>query len=163
MTQNLDKGNIYQAAKNANLNDNQMKQINSLTDMYSTHVRLSGLPTQVAHYEYNQLPADQQKAMAAYFGGEEPKQGRGLIVQALYIVSWPVVEPIKGIFKAAGWLSDQVTRVYRTGSIMVQEDKNVVDAWRRSGATGEYVFNPERMQKIIDTYGNDYEIGRAHV
>ena len=86
MTQNIDKGNIYQAAKNANLDPNQMKQINSLTDMYSTHVKLTGLPTQVAQYQYSQLPADQQKAMAAFFGGDEKTPNRGAIGQAFYII-----------------------------------------------------------------------------
>jgi hypothetical protein len=156
MTQNLNKGNIYQAAKNANLNENQMKQINSLSDMYSTHVKLNNLPVSVAQYQFGQLSTDQQESMASFFGGDDTTPQRGLIGQAFYIVSRPVVEPIKAVFKAAEWASDQVNRIYRTGSIMVQEKKNFIDAWRRSGLDGETVFNPEKFQKILNTYGYDY-------
>ncbi len=46
----------------------------------------------------------------------DPK--RGFIGQAFYIVSRPVVEPVKAIFKAAGWASDQVTRAYRVGAML---------------------------------------------
>ena len=156
MTQNLDKGNIYQAAKNANLNPNQMKQINSLSDMYSAHVKLNNLPTAVAQYQFGQMSPQQQEAMASFFGGDDKTPQRGLIGQAFYIASRPIVEPIKAVFKAANWASDQVTRAYRTGSIMAQEGKNLTDAWERSGASGENVFNPAKIQKIVDTYGYDY-------
>ncbi|NDE62605.1 MAG: hypothetical protein EB038_10550, partial [Cyclobacteriaceae bacterium] len=153
---NLDKGNIYQAAKNANLNPNQMKQIDSLSDMYSTHVKLTNLPTAVAQYQFDQMSSQQQEAMASFFGGDEKTPQRGLIGQAFYIASRPIVEPIKAVFKAANWASDQVTRAYRAGSIAVQEGKNLPDAWRRSGASGENVFNPGKIQKAIDKYGYDY-------
>lgn len=156
MTQNLDKGNIYQAARRANLNPTQMNQINSLSDMYSQHVRLSNLPRDVASSEFSQLPLDQQKKQAAFFGGvDDTDPKRGVIGQAAYIISRPVVEPIKAVFKAANWASDQVTRAYRTGAIAVAEDMDLASAWRRSGANGEMVFNPDRIQKAKAQYGND--------
>jgi hypothetical protein len=156
MAQDLDKGNVYQAAKKANLNPSQMETVKALTGMYSTHTRLSNMPVNVAQSEFNQLTPEQQKAMAAYFGqADDSNPNRGVIGQAAYIISRPVVEPIKAVFKAAGWASDQVTRVYRAGTIATQEQLNIADAWRRSGANGEMVFNPGRIEKVTQQYGAD--------
>ena len=156
MGQDLDKGNLYQAAKRANLSQSQMATIQALSGMYSTHSRLSNMPTNVASAEFNQLTPEQQKAMAAYFGtADDTNPNRGLIGQAAYIISRPVVEPIKAVFKAAGWASDQMTRIYRAGSVATQEQINIADAWRRSGANGEMVFNPDRIEKVKEQYGID--------
>jgi hypothetical protein len=156
MGQDLDKGNLYQAAKRANLSQSQMATIQALTGMYSTHSRLSNMPVNVASAEFNQLNAEQQKAMAAYFGAtDDTNPNRGLIGQAFYIASRPVVEPIKAVFKVAGWASDQMTRLYRTGSVATQEQINIADAWRRSGANGEMTFNPDRIEKVKEQYGLD--------
>jgi hypothetical protein len=153
MPQNINKGNLYQAAKQSNLNPAQMNQINSLADMYSTHTTLSNLPTQVASYEFNQLNTDKQKKMAEFFGQNDETPNRGLIGQAAYIISRPVVEPIKAIFNAANWASDQVTRAYRTGAIAAMEKEDLADAWKKSGANGEMVFNDNRIKKAIEIYG----------
>jgi hypothetical protein len=156
MSQNINKGNIYQAAKRANLTPQQTQKINSLTDMYSQHVRLNNLPPSVGAAEYNQLPIDQQKAQADFFGGiDDTDPKRGFIGQAAYIISRPVVEPIKAVFKAAGWASDQVTRAYRVGAIGISEGVDLGDAFQRSGANGEQVFNPGRIEKVEKTYGRD--------
>lgn len=156
MGQNLDKGNIYQAAKRANLKPAQMDQINSLSEMYSQHTYLNSLPKDVAAYQFSQLSPDKQQKQAEFFGGiddNDPK--RGAIGQAFYIISRPVVEPIKAVFKAANWASDQVTRVYRAGAIAGVEGMDLASAWRRSGANGEAVFNPDRIQKAVSQYGRD--------
>lgn len=158
MAQNLDKTNIYQAAKRANLNPAQMQQINSLSEMYSTHSRLTGMPTNVAQQEYSQLSPEKQTSMAAFFGPgkEDPaKPQRSFIEQAAYIVSRPIVEPIKAVFNAANWLSDQTTRLYRVGAISMAENKSLSEAWQRSGARGEQVFNPDRIDRAIRAYGSD--------
>lgn len=157
MAQDLNKGNLYQAAKRANLTEGQMATIEAMSQMYTTHSRLSNMPVNVAQSEFNQLSPEQKKAMAAYFGGPEDdtNPNRGFIGQAFYIASRPVVEPIKAVFKAAMWASDQVTRVYRAGSIAKQEDINLSDAWRRSGASGEMVFNPDRIERVKKEYGAD--------
>lgn len=156
MSQDLNKGNIKQAALRANLGPAQMEKVNALTDMYSTHIRLSNLPPRVAQAEYATLDQDKQEALGKFFDVQNQETpGRGVIGQAAYIISRPVVEPVKAIFKAAGWLSDQVTRVYRAGTIAVQEGMNPADAWQRSGANGEMVFNPGRIQKATALYGAD--------
>ena len=156
MSQDLNKGNIKQAALRANLSSSQMEKVDALTSMYSTHVRLSNLPPRVAQQEYSQLDQDKQEALNQFFDVANPETpGRSAIGQAAYIISRPVVEPVKAIFKTAGWLSDQVTRIYRAGTIAVQESMNPADAWQRSGANGEMVFNPERIQKATAMYGTD--------
>ena len=157
MGQNLNKGNIYQAAQQAGLNPSQKNQINALSDMYSTHVQLSNLPAQVGAYQFSQLDPDKQKKMAEFFGGEDDTSPRrGWIGQAAYIISRPVVEPIKAVFNAANWASDQVTRTYRTGLIAGTQGVDLADAWKKSGANGEMTFDPGRIQKAITTYGQDY-------
>ena len=157
MGQDLNKGNIYQAAQQAGLSPSQKNQINSLSDMYSTHVQLSNLPATVGAYQFGQLTPDKQQKMAEFFGGQNDQSPRrGWIGQAAYIISRPVVEPVKAIFNAANWASDQVTRTYRAGAIAGTEGLNLADAWKRSGANGEQVFNPGRIQKAVATYGQDY-------
>jgi hypothetical protein len=153
MAQGIDKGNLYQAAKQSNLNPKQMNQINSFSDMYATHTTLSNLPSQVASYEFSQLNPDKQKKMAEFFGQNDETPNRGFIGQAAYIISRPIVEPIKAIFNAANWASDQVTRAYRTGAIAVSEKEDFADAWKKSGANGEMVFNDSRIKKAIEVYG----------
>ena len=118
MGQNLDKGNIFQAARRANLKPAQMDQINSLSEMYSQHNYLNSLPKDVAAYQFGQMPLDRQQKQSEFFGGiDDTDPKRGVLGQALYVISRPVVEPVKAVFKAANWASDQVTRAYRTGAI----------------------------------------------
>lgn len=156
MGQNLDKGNLFQAAKRANLKPAQMDQINSLSEMYSQHTYLNSLPKDVAAYQFSQMPLDRQQKQAEFFGGiDDTDPKRGVIGQAFYIISRPVVEPVKAVFKAANWASDQVTRAYRTGVIAGVEGMDLASAWRRSGANGEAVFNPDRIQKAVSQYGRD--------
>ena len=155
MSQNINKGNIYQAANKAGLNSAQKDQINSLTEMYSTHTRLSNLPESIAAIEYKQLPTNQQTAMAQFFSTEEEKPGQGFIMKAGSWLLKPVIEPIKTVFAAANWASDQVTRAYRTGRIADEEKIDLATAWKKSGANGEQVFIPDRINKAIATYGQD--------
>ena len=156
MGQNLDKGNISQAARRANLKPAQMDQINSLSEMYSQHNYLNSLPKDVAAYQFGQMPLDKQQKQAEFFGGiDDTDPKRGVLGQALYVISRPVVEPVKAVFKAANWASDQVTRAYRTGVIAGVEGMDLASAWRRSGANGEAVFNPDRIQKAVSQYGRD--------
>jgi hypothetical protein len=157
MGQNLNKGNIYQAAQQAGLNASQKNQINALSDMYSTHVQLSNLPAQVGAYQFSQMNPEKQQKMAEFFGGEDDQSPRrGWIGQAAYIISRPVVEPIKAVFNAANWASDQVTRTYRAGAISATQGVDLAEAWRKSGANGEMAFNPGRIEKAMSTYGKDY-------
>jgi hypothetical protein len=156
MSADLDKGNIFQAAKRANLSPSQMNQVNALTSMYSTHVRLSQLPQRVAAIEYSNMDPDKQESIKAFFDVANPETpGRGAIRQAGYILSRPIVEPFKAVFKTAGWLSDQVTRAYRVGRIAGGQGVDLSEAWEKSGANGEMVFNPDRIQKATSMYGSD--------
>lgn len=155
MSQNINKGNLYQAANRAGLNPAQQNQINSLEQMYSTHTTLNNLPESIAAIEFKQLPANQQTAMAQFFSSEEETPGQGFIMKAGSWLLKPVVEPIKEVFKAANWASDQVTRAYRTGRIAAGQEVDLTTAWKKSGANGEQVFNPDRINKAVSTYGQD--------
>ena len=129
MAQELNKGNLYQAAKRANLNSAQMNQIDSLSKMYSQHVYLNNLPKDVAANQFAQMPLDQQRKQAEFFGGiDDTDPKRGFLGNAIYIASRPIVEPIKAVFKAANWASDQVTRAYRTGAISLMEGEDLASA-----------------------------------
>ena len=155
MSQNINKGNLYQAASRAGLNPSQKNQINSLAEMYSTHTSLSNLPESIAAIEYKQLSANQQTAMAQFFSSEEETPGQGFIMKAGSWLLKPIVEPIKEVFKAANWASDQVTRAYRTNRIAAEEKVDLATAWKKSGANGEQVFIPDRINRAITTYGQD--------
>lgn len=155
MSQNINKGNLYQAANKAGLNPAQQNQINSLAEMYSTHTTLNNLPESIAAIEFKQLPANQQKAMAQFFSSEEETPGQGFIMKAGSWLLKPIVEPIKEVFKAANWASDQVTRAYRTGRIADEEKVDLATAWKKSGANGEQVFISDRINKVVATYGQD--------
>jgi len=155
MAQNLNTGNFYQAAERAKLNPAQKNQINSFADMYSKHKSLTNMPDAVAALEYNQLPADQQKSMAEFFGNDETKPGQGAVMKADSWLAKPIVEPVKEVLKAANWASDQVTRAYRTGRIAIGEQTDIASAFRRSGANGEQVYDESRISKAIATYGQN--------
>jgi hypothetical protein len=155
MSQNINKGNLYQAANKAGLNSAQQNQINSLAEMYSTHTSLSNLPDQIAATEFKQLPANQQVAMAQFFSSEEETPGQGFIMKAGSWLLKPIVEPVKEVFKAANWASDQVTRAYRIGRIAAGQEVDLATAWKKSGANGEQVFNPDRINKAVSAYGQD--------
>jgi hypothetical protein len=155
MAQNINTGNLYQAAERAKLNPAQKNQINSFADMYSKHTSLTNLPDAIAALEYDQLSADQQKSMAEFFGDDETKPGQGAVMKAASWLVKPIVEPVKEVLKAANWASDQVTRAYRVGRIAIGENTDIVSAFRRSGANGEQVYNESRISKAIATYGKD--------
>lgn len=155
MAQNLNKGNLYQAAERAGLNPSQKEQINSLADMYSTHTYINNLPKAVAEIEYNQLSPEQQKSMAQFFGDNETKPGQGAIVKAATWLAKPIIEPVKEILKAANWASDQVTRAYRTGRIAWSERTDLATAFRKSGANGEQVYDQGRISKAVAQYGQN--------
>lgn len=155
MAQNVNKGNLYQAAERSGLNPAQKDQINSFADMYSKHTSLTNLPDAIAALEYDQLPADQQKSMAEFFGDDETKPGQGAVMKAASWLVKPIVEPVKEVLKAANWASDQVTRLYRTGRIAVGERTDLASAFQRSGANGEQVYDESRIIKAINTYGKD--------
>ena len=155
MSQNINKGNLYQAANKAGLNSGQQNQINSLAEMYSTHTTLNNLPESIAAIEFKQLPANQQTAMAQFFSSEEETPGQGFIMKAGSWLLKPIVEPIKEVFKAANWASDQVTRFYRTNRIAAEEQVDLATAWKKSGANGEQVFIPDRINRAVSAYGQD--------
>ena len=155
MAQNVNKGNLYQAAERAKLNPAQKNQINSFADMYSKHSSLTNLPDAIAAIEFNQLPAEQQKSMAQYFGGDETQPGQGAVMKAASWLVKPIVEPVKEVLKAANWASDQVTRAYRTGRIAIGEQTDIASAFRRSGANGEQVYDESRISKAVATYGQN--------
>jgi hypothetical protein len=155
MAQNINKGNLYQAANKAGLTSAQKNEINSLEEMYSSFTSLSNLPESIAAIEFKQLPVNQQTKMAQFFGSEEDTPGQGFLMKAGSWLIKPVVEPIKEVFKAANWASDQVTRAYRTGRIAVGQDVDLATAWKKSGANGEQTFNPDRINKAVQLYGQD--------
>jgi hypothetical protein len=155
MAQNVNKGNLYQAAERSGLSSAQKEQINSFADMYSKHSSLTNLPDAVAAIEYNQLSPEQQKSMAEFFGADETKPGQGAVMKAASWLVKPIVEPVKEVLKAASWASDQVTRAYRTGRIAIGENTDLASAFRRSGANGEQVYDESRISKAISTYGKD--------
>jgi len=174
MAQNIDKGNLVQAGKKANLTPAQLEQINSVYDMYSTHISLNNLPPSVGAVKFAQLDPNKQAVIQAFFGNTptptappvgptgSKTPGRGIIEQAAYLAIQPVITPAKLALKGMTWAADQVARGYRFTQIAKRPEfaqgsglDNLALAWQKAGANGEMVFDTERMEKIQRTYGDD--------
>lgn len=144
--------NLTTAALLAGLSDEEKRQVESLNKAISVHRTLSDLPQEVAQQQYETYTDDQKRSLEQVFGTDEtvPKK-RGWLGTVGYYASRPIVVPLQ----VAGAASDFMTRVYRTGAIAATQPLNLAQAWETSGRTGENVFNPNRINKARQKYGND--------
>ena len=149
--------NIKAIAATASLTPEQMKQLNGFTKALDTHQKLSALPADVAKQEYSQLTPDQQQSLKDQFGNIETK--RGWLGTALHYTIEPafkiVSAPVKLAFKGVTELSDLTTRAYRTGAIMIDQGKNIAEAWTTANDKGDKVFSPNRIAAAQKLYGID--------
>lgn len=149
--------NIKAIATTAPLTPEQMAQLNGFTKAIDTHQKLSALPADVAKQQYSQLPPDQQQSLKDQFGNIDKK--RGWLGTALHYTIEPVftavAAPVKLAFKGVTELSDLTTRAYRTGAIMVDQNKNIAEAWTTANDKGDKVFSPNRIAAAQKLYGTD--------
>lgn len=149
--------NIKAIASTASLTPEQMAQLNGYTKALDTHQRLSALPADVAQKEYSKLTPEQQQSLKDQFGAIEQK--RGWLGTALHYTVDPlfnaVAFPVKTAFKAVTELSDLTTRAYRTGAIMLDQHKNIAEAWTTANDKGDKVFSPNRIAEAQKLYGVD--------
>jgi hypothetical protein len=149
--------NIKAIAATASLTPEQMKQLNGFTKALDTHQKLSALPADVAKKEYGKLTPEQQESLKDQFGEIDKK--RGWLGTALHYTVDPiftaVAAPVKLAFKGVTELSDLTTRAYRTGAIMVDQRKNIAEAWTTANDKGDKVFSPNRIAAAQKIYGTD--------
>ena len=149
--------NIKAIATTASLTPEQMAQLNGYTKALDTHQKLSALPEDVAKKEYSKLTPAQQQSLKDQFGNIEQK--RGWLGTALHYTVDPlfaaVAAPVKLAFKGVTELSDLTTRAYRTGAIMVDQGKNIAEAWTTANDKGDKVFSPNRIAAAQKLYGTD--------
>jgi hypothetical protein len=149
--------NIKAIATTATLTPEQMAQLNGYTKALDTHQKLSALPADVAQKEYAKLTPEQQQSLKDQFGNIDKK--RGWLGTALHYTVDPlfatVAAPVKLAFKGVTELSDLTTRAYRTGAIMVDQRKNIAEAWTTANDKGDKVFSPNRIAEAQKLYGVD--------
>jgi hypothetical protein len=149
--------NIKAIATTASLTPEQMKQLNGYTKALDTHQKLSALPADVAQKEYAKLTPEQQESLKDQFGNIDKK--RGWLGTALHYTVDPLFAavsfPVKAAFKGVTELSDLTTRAYRTGAIMVDQGKNIAEAWTTANDKGDKVFSPNRIAAAQKLYGVD--------
>ena len=134
-----------------------MAQLNGYTKALDTHQKLSALPADAAKKEYSKLTPAQQQSLKDQFGNIDKK--RGWLGTALHYTVDPlmtaVAAPVKLAFKGVTELSDLTTRAYRTGAIMVDQGKNLAEAWTTANDKGDKVFSPNRIAAAQKIYGTD--------
>lgn len=149
--------NIKAIAATASLTPEQMKQLNGFTKALDTHQKLSALPAEVAKQEYSKLTPEQQQTLKDQFGNIDKK--RGWLGNALHYTVDPLIAavsfPVKAAFKGVQELSDLTTRAYRTGAIMLDQGKNIGEAWTTANDKGDKVFSPNRIAAAQKLYGVD--------
>ena len=142
--------NLKAVAAAANLTPEEQKAMAALQTTLSVHRELSNLPSKVAQQAYASKSPDQQAALKRVAGEQNPaeKPQRGWLGSAWHYTGGALLQGLQEV-------SDLTTRAYRTGAIMVAEQKNIADAWTRANDKGDKVFNPGRIDKAISKYGQD--------
>jgi hypothetical protein len=142
--------NLKIAAMQAQLNDNEKNQVDSLSKLVDTHKSLLDLPAKQAVQKYSQLPQGQKDALVE-FNGSEPEKKRGFWGSAWHYTGGAA---LGGLQEA----SDFMTRLYRFGKVAEQLEgaqpgnqykglSGIKAAWEATGDNGENVFDQGRIEK----------------
>jgi hypothetical protein len=150
--------NLKLAGTQAQLNPNEKKQIDALSNLLDTHKSLLDLPSNQAQQKYSQLPADQQAALIT-FNGQEPEKKRGWLGSAWHYTGGAA---LSGLQEA----SDFMTRLYRFGKIgtaleaaqpgnQLKGLSGLKTAWDAAGDKGDLVYDPARIENAKLKYTPD--------
>jgi hypothetical protein len=141
--------NLKAAATQAQLNENEKKQVDALSKLVDTHKSLLDLPAKQAVQKYTQLPQGQKDALVA-FNGNDPEKKRGFWGSAWHYTGGAALDKLQEA-------SDFMTRLYRFSTLDVDTlEKQKGDlrglsglktAWEATGASGENVFDQGRIDK----------------
>jgi len=145
--------NLDAAALQAGITGKKKEQVDGLSKLLDSHKTLLSLPETQAKAKFEQLPADQQTAHVAMFGGN--KSPVGWLGDAAHYMGNVVKETIALPFKALNEVSDFMTRVYRTGAIAIDQGVDLGKAFAIANDKGDKVFSPGRIQDATKTYGKD--------
>lgn len=142
--------NLKAAAAAAGLTPEEQKAMAALQTTLSVHRELSNLPSKVAQQSYASKTPEQQAALKRVAGEQNPaeKPNRGWLGSAWHYTGGALLQGLSEV-------SDLTTRAYRTGAIMVAEQKNIADAWTRANDKGDKVFNPGRIDKAVSKFGQE--------
>lgn len=144
--------NLTTAAILAGLSDDEKRQVEAVNKALTVHKTLSDLPEDVARQKFASYTPEQQESLRTVFGDDEvvPRK-RGWLGSAWHYATRPAV----GALNVIGAASDFMTRVYRTGAIVTTQPMNLAQAWDTAEKTGENVFNPTRITKARQKFGNN--------
>jgi hypothetical protein len=150
--------NLKFAGTQAQLNPNEKKQVDALSDLLDTHKSLLDLPPAQAKQKYSQLTADQQSTLVA-FNGQEPEKKRGWLGSAWHYTGGAA---LTGLQETA----DFTSRLYRTAVIgprlesaqpgnQLKGLSGLKTAWDAAGDKGDLVYDPARIEKAKIKYTPD--------
>ena len=149
----MGNANLSAAALQAGLNGKKKEQVDGLSKLLDSHKALLALPETQAQAKFQTLPADQQNAHAALFGGN--KGPIGWLGDAAHYMGNAVKQTIALPFKALNEVSDFMTRIYRTGAIAVDQGVDLGKAFAIANDKGDKVFSPSRIEDATKLYGKD--------
>jgi hypothetical protein len=155
MAETPKNSNLAQAAFRAGLNPSQTRQIDGLASALSTHQRLSDLPQEYAYDEFNKLSNNKKQSLVALTGTNKTDDdpSRSWLETGAHYVFSPVKKSFKTLFDTLDYISDTMTRVYRTGAVAANENINIGDAWAKAGKDGENLFIQDRINTAVSRYG----------
>lgn len=145
--------NLDAAALQAGINGKQKEQIDGLSKLLDSHKNLLSLPSDQAKQTFNNLPQDQKVAHVALFGGG--KGPIGWLGDAAHYLTNEVKTVVALPFKALNAVSDEMTRIYRTGAIAIDQGVNLAQAYKTAGSDGNKVFSPGRIADAQKKFGVD--------
>ncbi len=156
------------AATQANLSEQEKKEVDGLSKLLDTHRNLLNLPSDTAKRRFSELPENQQDSLVRMFGAEQEQPKRGFLGTAWHYTGY---QAYKGLVE----VSDFMTRLYRFDRKLSEitesgkskefaKERGVLgglgktwsEAWSAAGDNGELVYNEERLNKAEKKFGPVY-------
>ena len=153
--------NLKAAAFAAGLSAAEQKRIDDFNKSLTVHKQLSNLPADVANAVYNKQTPAQQANLVQNFGNEDPTvtQKRGWLGTAWHYTGGALGNAIGysggHLLAGLGNVSDFMTRLYRTGAIAIDQNKDIATAWDTANDKGDKVFSPGRIAEAKFKFGAD--------
>ena len=159
--------NIYAAAKNANLSNQSVNQVEQMSYALDQHKKLMAMDTNLGHDAYAKLDPQIQEGLKFMFKNAPYMQGPASegqkIMGALKWTGTALASPIIGIFKAAGAYNRAINTPYLVAREVAQGDGSVFNAkiWKAAW-DGNSVYDNGALDKAVQIYGSsDVEVAKG--
>lgn len=151
--------NLYSAAKQANLSQPEINQVEQMSYTIKQHRELMAMDTEKAKQKYDSLDPDVQSQLKfmyknAAYAATPPSIG-DRVTGALKTVGTAFASPIIGLFKVAGAYNRVINTPYLVGRELAQADNPNIfsmkvwsDAW-----DGKHVYDNGALKNARSTFG----------